>query len=88
MNILLANEVKKHGVTAIEKKIKKGPVHILKHNKPLFVVLTEENYQLLSANQATAKSGLFSLLAKPATGTRSRKSIDEQIKKDRDNWEK
>lgn len=84
MNLLPASEIKKHGVSAIEKKLKNGPVHILKHNQPLFVVLTEDDYSLLS--NKNKPSGLFAMLEKPVTGTRSKKDIDKQLHLDRDEW--
>ncbi len=85
MNILPANEIKKHGVTIIEKQLKYGPVHVLKHNRPLFVVLSEKDYQLLSINTKT--SGLFFMLEKPVTGNRTRNEIDQQLNHERDAWE-
>lgn len=83
MNVLPANAIKKHGVSVIEKHLKYGPVHVLKHNHPVFVVITEEEYQLLS--KKTQCSGLFSMLDKPA-GTRSKKEIDKQFSEERDAW--
>ncbi|MCX7115296.1 MAG: hypothetical protein NTW08_05260 [Gammaproteobacteria bacterium] len=84
MNILAANEIKKHGVSVIEKQLQYGPVHVLKHNQPVFVVITEHEYQLLS--QKKPRSGLFSMLDKPA-GTRSKQDIDKQLSQERDAWE-
>lgn len=85
MQILSANDIKKHGVSIIEKHIKYGPVHILKHNRPVFVVLTEQDYQLLS--QKSHRSGLFLMLEKTTAGKRSRESIDKQLSEERDAWE-
>ena len=82
MNILPANEIKRHGVSVIEKKLKLGPVHVLKHNTPVFVVITEQEYTLLSKGHS--HSGLFHLLDKKASGTRSRKDIDKQLSQERD----
>lgn len=85
MNFIPAYEIKKHGVSVIEKRLKHGPVHVLKHNRPIFVVMTEEAYQKLSQQQ-TASSGLFSMLNKPSSGSRSKKDIDTQISRERDDW--
>lgn len=89
MNILPAYEVKKHGVVVIEQRLKHGPVHILKHNQPIFVALTEEDYQhLLSKNQKSKKvSGLFMMLDKPVTGKRTRADIDAKFKQERNEWD-
>ena len=80
MNILSANEVKRHGVMAIEKQLHYGPVHILKHNQPLFVALTETDYQKLICKETLKSSGLTALLSKPVTGKMSRKALDRRIK--------
>lgn len=85
MNILPANEIKKHGVSIIEKQLEYGPVHVFKHNHPLFVVLTEKEYRSLSKKEP--RSGLFSMLEKPVTGTRSKKELDKQLSRERDAWE-
>lgn len=85
MNILSANDIKKHGVSAIEKKLAYGPVHVLKHNQPLFIVISEKDYQVLSQKNKT--SGLFSMLEKSATGKRTKKDIDQQFNATRDHWE-
>ena len=84
MNVLPANAIKKHGVSVIEKHLQYGPVHVLKHNHPVFVVITEQEYQLLL--KKTTQSGLFSMLDKPA-GVRSKKEIDAQIAQEHDSWE-
>ena len=48
MNTIAANELKRHGITAIEKLITKGPVHVIKRNQPICVVLTEDEYERLT----------------------------------------
>lgn len=85
MNILSANEIKKHGVSAIEKQLMYGPVHVLKHNHPLFIVISEKDYQLLSQKKQT--SGLFSMLDKCATGQRTKQDIEQQFNSIRNSWE-
>lgn len=86
MNILTANAIKKYGVSIIEQQLKQGPVHVLKHNQPLFVVISEEEYQQLSSHQKKA-SGLLAMLNKPATGNKSVQEIDQTLQDDRDHWE-
>lgn len=86
MNVLAANEIKKHGVSAIESKLQQGHVHVLKHNRPLFVVLSEADYQALMSSKQKP-SGLFAMLEKPVTGKLSKADIDKQFKQDRDDWQ-
>lgn len=85
MNILTANEIKKYGVAIIEKQMMQGPVHVFKHNRPLFVVITETDYQKAFI-QPNKPSGLFSMLTKNATGKRSKEDINAQLQNERDDW--
>ena len=48
MNTLAANELKRHGISAIEKLLSKGPVHVIKRNQPVCVVLGEAEYVRLT----------------------------------------
>ena len=85
MNILTANEIKKYGVAIIEKQMIQGPVHVFKHNRPLFVVITEADYQKAFV-QTNKSSGLLFMLKKFATGKRTKEAIDLQLQHDRDEW--
>lgn len=85
MNIISANEIKQHGVSVIEKQLKHGPVHVLKHNHPLFVVISENDYQRL-LNQQNQPSGLFAMLEKKHAGNRTKEDIDKQLQDERDQW--
>lgn len=43
-NTLAAGELKRRGLAAIEEKLKRGPVHVIRRNKPAAVVLSEEEF--------------------------------------------
>jgi hypothetical protein len=88
MNTLPANELKRHGVIALEEGLKLGPVHIIKSNRPACVVLREEDFAQLTQKAAPQTSGksLWEWLEKPATGTSSRKTLDAWLEKERDSW--
>ena len=90
MNTVPASEVKRRGVAALEESLKKGPVHIIKNNRPRYVVLTEEEYQALTASkqQPPAKTLLEIMLDKPSSGARTRKEIDAWLKAERDSWDR
>jgi hypothetical protein len=91
MNTVPAAEVKRRGIAALEDALKKGPAHIIKSNRPSCVVLSEEDYAtLLAKNQPNYQAvDLWNLLEKrPWQGTRTKKDIDIQIKKERDSWNK
>ncbi len=54
MNILPAQEIKRRGISAVDEALAQGPVHIIKNNRPQYVVLTEENYRELLELQEEA----------------------------------
>jgi len=86
-NVLTVAELKRRGMAAIEEHLRRGPVHILKRNKPVAVVLSEEEYQRLIGTQPNAVSSMSTLqwlLSQPATGTRSKEDIDQALSAERD----
>jgi hypothetical protein len=86
-NVLTVAELKRRGMAAIEEHLRRGPVHILKRNKPAAVVLSEEDYQRLTGSQPNDVPGLSALqwlLTQPATGRRSKQEIDEALIAERD----
>ncbi|EKD98790.1 MAG: hypothetical protein ACD_23C00270G0001 [uncultured bacterium] len=55
MNIVPAQEIKRRGIAAVDEALTQGPVHIVKNNRPQYVVLTEERYsELLEAEEEVA----------------------------------
>lgn len=54
MNSIPAQEIKRRGIAAVDDLIAKGDVHVIRNNKPQYVVLSEERYQELvaEANEA------------------------------------
>ena len=82
-NILTVSEIKRRGMAAIEDGLRHGPVHIVKRNKPAAVVLSEDEYQRLTGSRVAAPGGITAvqwLLAHPASGKRSKASIDADLK--------
>jgi PHD/YefM family antitoxin component YafN of YafNO toxin-antitoxin module len=49
MNTLPAQELKRRGIAAVDDLIAKGDVHVIRNNRPQYVVLSEERYQELVA---------------------------------------
>jgi PHD/YefM family antitoxin component YafN of YafNO toxin-antitoxin module len=47
MNTISTQEIKRRGISAVDEHLKKGPVHVIKNNKPQYVVLSEERYKEL-----------------------------------------
>ena len=47
MNTIPAQELKRRGIAAVDGLIKSGDVHVIRNNRPEYVVLTEERYKQL-----------------------------------------
>lgn len=90
MNTLTAAELKRRGMAAIEERLRRGPVHLLKRNKAAAVVLTEAQYEeLAQGRRDVALPGMSAiqwLLSQPATGTKSRRRLDRELRAERDAW--
>lgn len=86
-NVLTVAEIKRRGMAAIEEGLRRGPVHLVKRNKLAAVVLSEEEYQRLSAGRAPAPAGMGALqwlLAQPASGQRTKAEMDAALQAERD----
>ena len=87
MNTLTIAELKRRGMAAIEDGLRRGPVHIVKRNRPAAVVLSEDDYQRLAHGKVAVPSGLTAmqwLLSQPTAGKRSKAKIDDDLKVERD----
>lgn len=89
MNTITAAELKRRGMAAIEEGLQQGPVHILKHNRPSAVVLSEAEYRRLTGASTGAPAGLSAvqwLLKTVGSGTSSKAQIDAELAAERDAW--
>jgi len=89
MNALTAQELKRRGVAAVEELLGNGPVHVIKRNRPAFVVLSEEEYARLSSGygEPAAEGWTVSdLFRQPAWGTKTKEELDARLQEERDAW--
>ena len=54
MNTIPAQEIKRRGIAAVDELIVTGDVHVIRNNRPEYVVLTEARYQELVAEAEEA----------------------------------
>ncbi len=82
MKSIAAQDIKRRGITAVDEALKDGPVHIIKNNRPQYVVISEERYQeLLEAEDDAYISRVkLSLEDVKAGRTRKFKSAEEILK--------
>ena len=90
MNTLTAAELKRRGMAAIEERLRRGPVHLLKRNRAAAVVLTEAQYEELALGRrdlaVPGMSAIQWLLSQPTTGTKSRRQLDRELRAERESW--
>ena len=59
MNSIPAQDIKCRGISAVDEALRDGPVHVIKNNRPSYVVLTEAAYaELLESSQDAARARL------------------------------
>ena len=86
MNIVPAQEIKRRGIAAVDEALAQGPVHIIKNNRPQYVVLTEERYNELLEMQeeavlARVKASLADVKAGRVTHHRSVDALMKHLDK-------
>lgn len=87
MNSIPAQEIKRRGISAVDEALRDGPVHIIKNNRPRYVVLSEERFEeLLEAQQEAARESLRASLEDLKAGRVNRyddvESLMQQLEHD------
>ncbi len=54
MNTIPAQELKRRGIAAVDGLIESGDVHVIRNNRPEYVILSEERYRELVAEAEEA----------------------------------
>jgi PHD/YefM family antitoxin component YafN of YafNO toxin-antitoxin module len=55
MSTMPVQEIKRRGISAVDKALEDGPVHLVKSNRAEYVVMSEEDYQQLMNDLAEAR---------------------------------
>lgn len=82
MNIVPAQEIKRRGIAAVDEALTLGPVHVIKNNRPQYVVLTEQGYrELIESQEAAALARIKASLEDAKAGRVTRHdSVDALMK--------
>jgi len=54
MNTIPAQEIKRRGIAAVDELIAQGDVHVIRNNRPEYVILSEARYRELVAEAEEA----------------------------------
>lgn len=87
-NVISAQELKRRGISAVDSALRNGPVHVIRRNRPSYVILSEDDYQRLIGKDQAAERLWDHLLAEQPGGGRSARDIDEQLDAERGSWER
>jgi PHD/YefM family antitoxin component YafN of YafNO toxin-antitoxin module len=81
MNAIPAQEIKRRGIAAVDDLISKGDLHVIRNNRPQYVVLSEERYQeLIVAEQEAYYARVRASLEDVKEGRVSRGTADDLVK--------
>lgn len=81
MNTIPAQELKRRGIAAVDDVISHGDVHVIRNNKPQYVVLSEERYrELMVAEQEAQYARVRESLQDLKEGRVKRGTADDLIK--------
>lgn len=81
MNTIPAQDIKRRGITAVDELLENGPVHVISQNRPRYVVMDEERYQVMRAaaeehTQELWRQGQRDIAAGRTTVLRSPEEVD------------
>lgn len=80
MNSIPAQEIKRRGISVVDEALRHGPVHIIKNNRPQYVILSEEHFKdLLAARQEADRESLRVSLEDVRAGRINRYSDVESL---------
>lgn len=81
MNAIPAQEIKRRGIAAVDDLIAMGDLHVIRNNKPQYVVLSETRYQeLIVAEQEAYYTRVRESLEDVREGRVKRGTADDLIK--------
>ena len=82
MNTIPAQEIKRRGIAAVDDRIAKGDLHVIRNNQPQYVVLSEARYQdLIMVEYEACLARVRASLEDVKAGRLKRfKSVDELLK--------
>lgn len=82
MNILTNAQIKRRGIAAVEDALRRGPVHLIKRNRQVGVVVSEADY----AAAAAQPDFLDWFMADQPSGKLDAAGLQRRIAKERASW--
>ncbi len=93
MNVVTVAEIKRGGFSVLEEALTRGPVHLMKRNRPSAVLLKTEEYETLLklAGQSKVASrqalNLFLAAPKPSGGGLDQRAMKNRLEEIASSWD-
>jgi PHD/YefM family antitoxin component YafN of YafNO toxin-antitoxin module len=79
MRTIPAREIKRCGISVVDKILEEGPVHVIKNDRPSYVIMTEAHYaELVDAFEEATAAGIREALEDVRAG-RARVTTAEEL---------
>lgn len=80
-NTVPAQEIQRRGIAAIDDLIAKGPVYVIRNNRPEYVIMAQQRYEdLLEAEEEAYEARVLASLEDFKAGRVQRGTAEELIK--------
>ncbi|MSQ14950.1 MAG: type II toxin-antitoxin system Phd/YefM family antitoxin [Dehalococcoidia bacterium] len=80
MQTIPAREIKRRGISAVDEALQNGPVHVIRNDDPVYVILREEQYQeLLEAQEDAHRARVIEALTDMKEGRVKRSTAQDII---------
>jgi hypothetical protein len=77
-NVISAQEIKRRGISAVDGALRHGPVHVIRSNRPMYVILSEEDSERLVGHRAAVRKLWTQLLeGGPPGGCSGRELLED-----------
>ena len=81
MRTIPAREIKRRGISAVDECLNDGPVHVIKNDRPAYVIMTEAHYEeLIDALEEATIAGVKEALEDVRAGRVQPTSAAELIR--------
>lgn len=79
MRTIPAREIKRRGISAVDEHVQDGPVHVIKDDRPAYVIMDEAQYQELLTAKAEAEIARVKAALEDVRAGRTRRVTAQQL---------
>jgi len=87
-NFISAQEIKRRGISVVDEALRHGPVHVIRRNRPSYVILSESDYARLTGRREAVERLWDRVLEDSSADGRSAEEIDGELHAERESWDR